>query len=126
MLTLNTDITTQANKCCISPQHRQTLYHNPFFLLPNISYIRYRIRCRTSFFLTSVTSVTSVTESVAELSSSLWPNLLLQEISQIKPSQISSIANNQENSQTQQQHQTSLHDIFLNAVRQRLAPQSFY
>ena len=30
-----------------------------------------RIRCRTSFFLTSVTSVTSVTESVAELPSSV-------------------------------------------------------
>ena len=51
------------------------------------------------------------------LPSSLWLNLLLHEISQIKASQISSIANNQENSQTQQQHQTSLHDIFLNAVR---------
>src|SRR4028119_527293 len=60
------------------------------------------------------------------LASSLCLHLLLQEISQIKPRQISSIANNQENSQTQQQHQTSLHDIFLNAVRQRLAPQSFY
>ncbi|MEG4275013.1 MULTISPECIES: hypothetical protein, partial [unclassified Microcoleus] len=32
-----------------------------------IRYIRYKIRCRTSFFLKSVTSVTSVTKSVAEL-----------------------------------------------------------
>jgi hypothetical protein len=54
------------------------LLPSSFFLLPSIlyiRYIRYRIRCRTSFFLlsfTSVTSVTSVTESVAELPSSFF------------------------------------------------------
>src|SRR6476469_490501 len=42
-----------------------------FFPLPSsIRYIRYRIPCRTSLFLLpSVTSVTSVTESLAELPS---------------------------------------------------------
>ncbi len=49
---------------------------SPFFLLPDIRYIRYiryRIRCRTSFLRTSVISVISVTESVAELPSSKHP-----------------------------------------------------
>src|SRR4028119_139181 len=37
MLTLNTDRTKQPNKCCISPQHRKTLYHN--YLLPPSSFL---------------------------------------------------------------------------------------
>src|SRR4028118_1417982 len=56
---------------------RKSRDNSSFFLLPS------------SFFLTSVTSVT---ESVAELASSLCLHLLLHEISQIKASQISSIA----------------------------------
>ena len=62
----------------------------------------------------------------AEEPSSFFLYLLLHETSEIEPSQISCISNNQENSQTQQQYQTSLHHIFLNFVRQRFTPQSFY